>query len=206
MPETTPPAPPPPSPTPPGRRERKKAATRQALADAALRLFLERGYEHVGIREIADAVDVSTTTLFKHFPVKEALVFDQDSDQEERLLASVRERAAGQSVPAALREHALRHRIPTVDGDPGFAAFSRLVEETPALRDYAQRMWLRHETALARAIAEETGRPTDDPACAALAHFALEAPRIAWDGDSAEAVTRAFDLLEQGWAAISPRP
>ncbi|KJK57800.1 hypothetical protein UK12_14285 [Saccharothrix sp. ST-888] len=57
---------------PAGRRERKKAATRRALADAALRLFLERGYEQVGIREIADAADVSTTTLFKHFPVKEA--------------------------------------------------------------------------------------------------------------------------------------
>ncbi|MGY5138836.1 TetR/AcrR family transcriptional regulator, partial [Streptomyces nigrescens] len=63
-----------------GRRERKKAATRQALADAALRLFLERGYDQVSIRDIAEAADVSTTTLFKHFPGKEALVFDADSD------------------------------------------------------------------------------------------------------------------------------
>ncbi|MFD6073807.1 TetR/AcrR family transcriptional regulator, partial [Amycolatopsis lurida] len=49
----------------PGRRERKKAATRQALADAALKLFLERGYDQVSIRDIAEAADVSTTTLFK---------------------------------------------------------------------------------------------------------------------------------------------
>lgn len=193
-----------PAKAPAGRRERKKAATRRALADAALRLFLERGYEQVGIREIADAADVSTTTLFKHFPVKEALVFDEDTDQEARLLAAVHERPPGRSVPAALREHALRHRVAAVDGDADFAAFIELVDSTPALRDYAQRMWLRHETALARAIAEESGLPATDPACAALAHFALEAPRAARSGqDPRQAVTSAFDLLEKGWGAVA---
>ncbi|PKV83069.1 TetR/AcrR family transcriptional regulator [Streptomyces sp. TLI_146] len=189
-----------------GRRERKKAATRQALADAALRLFLERGYDQVGIREIADAADVSTTTLFKHFPVKEALVFDEDAGREAGLLAAVYDRPQGQSVLAALREHALRHRVGTRDDDPAFADFVALVENTPALRDYAQQMWLRHETALGQAIAETTGRPADDPHCAALAHFVLEAPRTARGrADGHEAVNRAFDILEQGWNNISPQ-
>lgn len=188
---------------PTGRRERKKAATRQALADTALRLFLERGYDQVGLREIADAVDVSTTTLLKHFPVKEALVFDEDADQEARLLAAVRNRPEGQGVLTALREHALRHRVNVGDADENFAAFVELVESTPALREHGQRMWLRHEAALAQAIADEVGAPADDPDCAALAHFALEAPRTARGrADAHEAVTRAFDLLERGWTAI----
>ncbi|GAA5065255.1 AcrR family transcriptional regulator [Thermocatellispora tengchongensis] len=192
------------SPAPVGRRERKKAATRQAIADAALRLFLERGYDEVSIREIADAADVSTTTLFKHFPVKEALVFDEDSDQEARLLAAVRERPKGQSIPAALREHALTTRLAAADGDAGFTAFAGLVASTPALRDYAQNMWLRHTAALAQAIAEESGLAADDPICAALAHFALEAPRAAYTHDDPrEAITRAFDLLEHGWSALA---
>ncbi|MFF8729375.1 TetR/AcrR family transcriptional regulator [Streptomyces sp. NPDC015171] len=190
---------------PMGRRERKKAATRQSLADAALRLFLERGYDQVGIRDIADAADVSTTTLFKHFPVKEALVFDEEGDQEARLLDAVRERPEGQSVVAALREHALRHRVDAGDSGANFAAFAELVENTPALRDYAQRMWLRHESALAHALAEATGAPADDPHCAALAHFALEAPRIAQGhADGRERVARAFDLLERGWNGVGP--
>ncbi|WP_435884530.1 TetR/AcrR family transcriptional regulator [Streptomyces toxytricini] len=189
---------------PTGRRERKKAATRKAIADAALRLFLERGYDGVGIREIADAADVSTTTLFKHFPVKEALVFDEDADQESGLLAAVHERPAGQSIPAALREHALRYRMAAADGDAGFAAFSELVSSTPALHDYAQAMWLRHTGALAQAIAEESGLPENDPACTALAHFALEAPRVArGHDDPRRAVARAFDLLEIGWRGAS---
>lgn len=73
-----------------GRRERKKAATRRALADAALRLFLEHGYNNVGIKDVAEAADVSTTTLFKHFPSKEALVFDLDADVEAALVAADR--------------------------------------------------------------------------------------------------------------------
>ncbi|MEU0640627.1 TetR/AcrR family transcriptional regulator [Streptomyces albidoflavus] len=190
---------------PVGRRERKKAATRQAIADAALRLFLERGYDDVGIREIAEAADVSTTTLFKHFPVKEALVFDEEADREAHLLAAVRERPKGQSIPAALREHALHSRMATAGGDARFTAYLDLVNSTPALRDYSQGMWLRHTAALAQAIAEESSRPADDPACTALAHFVLEAPRAARGHDDLrQAITVAFDLLENGWRALAP--
>ncbi|MEU0932897.1 helix-turn-helix domain-containing protein [Embleya sp. NPDC005971] len=188
---------------PTGRRERKKAATRQALADAALRLFLEHGYDRVGIRDIAEAADVSTTTLFKHFAGKEALVFDEDANDEARLLAAVRERPAGRSIPAALREHALRYRLKSGDTDADFAEFVELVERTPALREYGERMWLRHEAALARAIAEETGRPEDDPDCAALAHFALRAPQIGPGRiDAVVATDHAFDLLDRGWQGL----
>ena len=53
-----------------GQRERKKAATHRAIADAALDLFSERGLRAVGVREVAEAADVSTATVFKHFPAR----------------------------------------------------------------------------------------------------------------------------------------
>ncbi|WP_189447105.1 TetR/AcrR family transcriptional regulator [Streptomyces abikoensis] len=196
---------------PTGRRERKKAQTRKALADAALELFLDRGYDQVGVKEVADAADVSVTTLFKHFPCKEALVFDLDQDIEAALVAAVRERAPGVSVPQALREHLVtavgpHSLIPQPPGGhsagPQLAEFARMVEETPALREYAHRMWMRHETALARAIAEETGAPEDDAACAALARFALDAPLVAHrHPDPKRAADEIFALLERGWGA-----
>src|ERR1700761_2798286 len=158
---------------PAGGRERKKAATRQAIADAALRLFLERGYDEVSIRDIADAADVSTTTLFKHFPGKEALVFDQDGDREAELAAAVRDRPAGQGILDALRRHVLDTYLP-VAAHPQAAGFTRLVESTPALRAYAERMWTRHAGSLSAAIAAETGAEPGDLACAALARFVLE--------------------------------
>jgi AcrR family transcriptional regulator len=184
-----------------GRRERKKAATHQALADAALRLFLERGYDNVGVREIADAADVSTTTLQKHFPSKESLVFDRDADIEEALIATVRDRAPGTSVLGALRDYTLA-RVERGTAADGASEFMTLVRGTPALSEYWRRMWMRHEDALSRVLAAETGAPEADPGCAALAHFALETSALAIRAeDPARTVEAAFAILEHGWRA-----
>ncbi|MFG2936713.1 TetR/AcrR family transcriptional regulator [Streptomyces sp. NPDC048282] len=192
--------------TPVGRRERKKAATRQALADAALNLFIERGYDAVTLHEIAEAADVSTTTLLKHFPGKEALVFDEEADQEAGLVAAVHDRAPGTTIPRALCAYVKRVRI-RVDSDARYAGFLHLVKTTPALGDYAHRMWMRHQDAVARAIAQDLGVAPDDPRSAALARFALETSALAQRADDPErAVDAAFDLLEHGWSRSGGRP
>jgi AcrR family transcriptional regulator len=186
---------------PTGRRERKKAQTRKSLADAALRLFLDHGYDQVSVKDVADAADVSVTTLFKHFPSKEALLFDRDDYVEAALVMAVRKRPHGQSILHSLRELVLRTEAPV--NDPEFGAFIRLIDETPALRDYNHRMWMRHETALAQAIAEEIGAPKDDTRCAALAHFVLETRTITHPlPDRQSAVREVFALLEYGWTWI----
>ncbi|MFF4406781.1 TetR/AcrR family transcriptional regulator [Streptomyces sp. NPDC001262] len=181
-----------------GRRERKKARTRQALADAAMRLFTERGFDDVGVREVAEAADVSLSTLFKHFPSKEALVFDLDEDVENALVAVVRDREPGLSVLHALRDHMVNTHATVRPDDPFFV----LVESTPALRDHARRMWSRHEKTLAAALAEATGLDPDAPAVTGLARFALEAPGIARASEDPERTVRElFALLENGWGA-----
>jgi AcrR family transcriptional regulator len=190
--------------TGPGRRERKKAATHRALADAALRLFLERGFDDVGVREIADAADVSTTTLQKHFPTKESLVFDRDGDVEEALIAAVRDRASGTSVLDALRDYTLT-RVRRGAASEGGSEFLGLVHRTPALSRYWHRMWMRHEDALRGALAAETGVPESDPRCTALAHFALETSALALRAeDPVRTAEAAFAILEHGWGA-TPR-
>ncbi|MBB4683422.1 TetR/AcrR family transcriptional regulator [Amycolatopsis jiangsuensis] len=186
----------------PGRRERKKAATRQAIADAALRLFLEAGYDQVGIRDIADAADVSTTTVFKHFSGKEALVFDHEADREAELVAAVRERPAGQSIPDALHRHVLA-AWPSVADHPRLAEFTALIDSTPVLRAYADRMWTRHTEALAAAIAGEIEAARDDPACLALARFVLEIPAVLRGrADRTAALDAIFGLLAHGWDSV----
>jgi AcrR family transcriptional regulator len=185
---------------PVGRRERKKAATRQAIADAALELFLERGYDRVSIRDIADAADVSTTTLFKHFTGKEALVFDQEQDRDAELVAVVRDRPAGVGILDALRQHVLAAWLPMA-AHPQRAAFDALVESTPALRAYGERMWTRHTDTLSAAIAAAAGAPADDLSCVALARFVLDIPALTRGReDRRAAVETIFDLLARGWS------
>ncbi|MEU9116307.1 TetR family transcriptional regulator [Streptomyces sp. NPDC048483] len=187
---------------PTGRRERKKARTRQALADAALRLFLEHGYDQVSVKDVAEAADVSVTTLFKHFSGKEALVFDQDTERGEVLVAAVRDREPGRTVLEGLHAH-LRDLVGTVHEEPEFHRFRELIDGTPVLSEYAHRMWMRHEAALAGAIAAETGADEGDVAVRALAHYALAAPRLAGGSpDPVAAVDRIFALLRHGWGDL----
>lgn len=191
----------------PGRRERKKAATRKAIAEAALRLFLERGYDGVTVREVAEAADVSPTTLLKHFPCKEALVFDEEADIEAELVAAVRQRAPHVSIPRALCAFIIKRRRTAGADDPRFPMFVDLIRSTPALAAYAHSMWTRHQHALAAAIAADVGASADDPRIQALARFSLESTALAHRSANPEgALTAAFDLLDHGWSSGQAGP
>jgi AcrR family transcriptional regulator len=185
-----------------GRRQRKNAKTRAALAEAALRLFLEKGYDAVSVKEIADAVDISVPTLFNHVPDgKEALMFDDGNERRESLIAAVQNRKTGQSVMAALREF-MSGRGPFVaEPTADFRRRTDLIMNTPALRGYSRTLWIRCEEPLAAAIATEMGGPPDDLTARAVARYVLEIPQFVGDAaDPLDALGAVFDLLEHGLA------
>jgi AcrR family transcriptional regulator len=184
-----------------GRRERKKAATRQALADAALRLFLEHGYDGVTVTQIADEADVSIATLFKHVPDgKQALIFDDGSERREAILTALRERPADQPALQALHAY-LAGRGPFAnDFPPDLRRLLDLIMSTPELYRYQRLLWMRSEIPLAMALAEESGRAEPTPADRALARYVLEAPALAGEAsDPRGALQEIFEHLETGW-------
>ncbi|SEQ35606.1 transcriptional regulator, TetR family [Lentzea xinjiangensis] len=190
---------------PTGRRERKKAATRQKIADTALRLFLERGYEAVGIRDVAAAADVAVTTVFSHFASKEALVFEQDEDFEHRLTQAVTGRARDESLIPALRQeiHALVRHCAAESTAPTW----RMIDASPALRQYEESMRLRHAESLASAIATEFDLPEPTTACRTIARFVMDAYSLARaSADPAAAVDEVFRMIEAAWEVAAPRP
>ncbi|WP_037357570.1 TetR/AcrR family transcriptional regulator [Amycolatopsis orientalis] len=188
---------------PSGRRERKKAATRQKIADTAMRLFLERGYDEVGIRDIAAEADVAVTTVFSHFASKEALVFEQDSNFEESLRGAVERRASAESLIPALRNEVqalVRHCTAE-----SVAPVWRMIDASPALREYEESMRLRHAESLAEAMAAGPGLGRTPTACRAIARFVVDAYSVAREAaDPEAAVDEVFRMIEAAWAASSP--
>ncbi|AUA13616.1 TetR family transcriptional regulator [Streptomyces sp. SID8382] len=188
---------------PSGRRERKKAATRQKIADTALRLFLERGYDAVGIRDVAAEADVAVTTLFSHFASKEALVFEQDEDFEHRLTQAVTDRAPHEPLIPALR-HEVQALVRHCTADSATPIW-RMVEESPALREYEESMRLRHAESLAAAITADPGLPQDATACRAIARFVIDAYALAREAaDPETALDEIFRMIEAAWAVTRP--
>ena len=90
-----------------GLRERKKAETRRRIAEAAHRLFGERGFQAVTVVEVARAAEVAEATLFNYFPTKEDLFYSGLEAFGARLVAAVRERPDGESALAAFRAELL---------------------------------------------------------------------------------------------------
>lgn len=185
-----------------GRRERKKAATRQKIADTALRLFAERGYDEVGIRDVAAEADVAVTTVFAHFASKEALVFEQDQDFERRLAQAVTDRAPDEPlVPALRREIQALVRHCTADGA---AQLWNMIDASPALREYEASMRLRHAESLAAAVEADPDLPrgATPTACRTLARFAIDAFSLARESaDPDAAVDEIFRMIEAAWEA-----
>lgn len=188
---------------PTGRRERKKAATRQKIADTALRLFLERGYDAVGIRDVAAEADVAVTTLFSHFGSKEALVFEQDDDFQQRFARAVTDRAPHEPLIPALRRE-VRALVRHCSAD-GTASVWRMIEESPALRKYEESMRLRHAETLAAAIAADPALSRTETASRTIARFVTDAYLLAREAaDPEAAVDEIFQMIEAAWEATGP--
>jgi AcrR family transcriptional regulator len=209
-----------------GLRERKKEATRRLIADTARRLFAERGFDAVTVAEVARAADVAEKTVFNYFPTKEDLFYANMEAFEERLLAAIRERPAGETVLAAFRRFFLAPEGVLALGEDAEATarlqgVTRVITASPALLARERQVHARYTDALAALLAEETAQKPGavEPWVAAHAllgvHRALiehvrrrvlagaDAPAIARELEDEGA--KAIALLERGLASYAPR-
>jgi len=149
-----------------GLRERKKQRTRQLIAETAVRLFLERGFDGVTVAEIAREAEVAEKTIFNYFPTKEDLVYWRLETFEDELLGTVREREPGESILAAFGRFVLTRRGLLAEQDPAaverLAALTRMITESPALLARERQIFERYTASLAALIAQETGASADD--------------------------------------------
>lgn len=88
---------------PGGLRERKKTAARQALHEAAVRLALAHGLDHVTTEAIADAAEKSRRTFSNYFASKEDAILHGDVERLRAWLAVLRDRPPAETPWRALR-------------------------------------------------------------------------------------------------------
>jgi AcrR family transcriptional regulator len=142
---------------PAGLRARKRERTRDAIADAAISLFLARGFDHVPVADIAARAEVSKPTLFRYFPAKEDLVLHRIADHNGEAARVVRARPPGVSPLAALHRHFLdgldrRDPVTGLNDHPEVLAFHEMVFTTPSLAGRLNQYTLDDEEALAAAL------------------------------------------------------
>ena len=144
-------------PEPTGLRALKRERTRDAIADAAIALFLERGFDQVPVADIAARAEVSKPTLFRYFPAKEDLILHRIADHNGEAARVVQARPPGVSPLAALHRHFragldARDPVTGLNDHPEVLAFHEMVFTTPSLAGRLNQYTLDDEEALAAAL------------------------------------------------------
>jgi len=192
----------------PSLRERKKAKTRAAIQQHALRLFREQGYHATTVEQIAEAAEVSPSTFFRYFPTKESVVLEDDYDP---LLIE-----AFKKQPDELSSiQALRNAMKEVFANLSDAEHQALRERMelwmaiPELRAAALNHFTENASMIAKLVAERTGREINDPLVLAFTgsvlgiavsvrYFCAQNP----DADFMAVYDEALAHLEKGFSQV----
>jgi AcrR family transcriptional regulator len=157
-------------------RERKKLRNRRALAEAALRLFAERGFDATTLEELADEAEVSKSTFSRIFPAKEAAGIEAEAELWSAYLAALTERKLSGPVLDGLYQ-ALAATVAALDPgwDERFLATRRLVIAEPALLRYVEHYRAQIKEQVAATLAGRLGLSQEDLRPHVLAELTMTA-------------------------------
>jgi AcrR family transcriptional regulator len=207
-----------------GLRQRKKQQTRELIAEAARRLFAERGFDQVTVAEVARAANVSEVTVFNYFPTKEDLLYGGMQFFEERLLDAVRSRQPGESVLEAFRRPIIEgfKRLATDEATAAIIASGNLIHASPALEVREREIVANYTGQLADLLTHEAGAKPGDVEAMGVASALMGVQRalVAYvraavlagrrgeklTSDARSQATRAFARLEKGLSEYGRKP
>jgi AcrR family transcriptional regulator len=136
-------------------RERKKRRTRRLLADVALTLFSERGFDRVTLEELAAHVEIARSTFFRYYPSKEDVAMAAEGELWDAYTAHFAHGAGRGPALQALRT-SLIAAIESMDDnwERRFLATRRLAAGNPVLRDHSILSSIKVQTRLVEVLEE----------------------------------------------------
>ncbi|CAL9339329.1 hypothetical protein SUDANB58_00233 [Streptomyces sp. enrichment culture] len=187
-----------------GLRERKKRATRAALAEAAVRLAAEHGVEKVTVEAISAAAGVSVRTFFNYFDTRDDAFVAIDTDVRVRIRRSVLDAPAALSPLDALREAIGAELAEAEQRHELWRLHARVLRTSPHLLVRSLSAHMADETELAEAVAERiragSGPSRGVPAATAASAIASDPAAPAASDEERRA---ALDLYPRLLAAVA---
>jgi AcrR family transcriptional regulator len=193
------------------RHELRRRSTHEALRRVALASFARKGFANVTVTELARQAGVTERTFFRHFPTKEAVLFQDYETQLEWLAEALAQRPASESLFDAVLasvetfphdlevvRQAAMARVELISADR-IAAHLRVVQSSFAkvLTGFVKQRY-QHVPNL-DLLAEVTGSTLAAALVAAVENWG----RSGCVSDLGEIVAASLDLIRSGLAPLS---
>lgn len=180
------------------------------LQHAALKLFLERGYERTTAAEIASRAGVTERTFFRYFPDKREVLFQGESVLRTALVAAIAD-APERLGPLETLFRAFRSVGPLLEGNRSFSEpLHQVISRTPALKEREQAKLSALADALAIALKARGATDLQAVLAARTGMAAFAFATVAWLEDPApslgEHLDLAFDELTTMFDAVARSP
>ncbi|KFG72037.1 TetR/AcrR family transcriptional regulator [Streptomyces mutabilis] len=187
-----------------GLRERKKRATRAALAEAAVRLAAEHGAEKVTVEAISAAAGVSVRTFFNYFDTRDDAFVVIDADAGARMRRAVLDAPAGLSPLEVLRGALAAELAEAEQQHELWRLHAEVLHASPHLLARGVGAHMAAEAELAGAIAERLGDAGGGIYPRLLAAVAGTAVRTSVDHWSAHQEEAAFlDVFHEVFSLLA---
>jgi AcrR family transcriptional regulator len=113
--------------------ERKRLLVRSELAEAAVKLLADQGFEETTVDQIVAAVGMSRRTFSRYFDSKEDVIVHMLAEAGVKLCAELNARPADEPPAVALRRALSVFTSMSVGNPAKMLRVSRLILDTPAL-------------------------------------------------------------------------
>lgn len=179
-------------------QSRKQQLVREAIWDAAVALFLEKGFEQVTVEEIADQAGVSRRTFFRYFPTKNDLMSESMVSYGVELIHAIDACPKAAPISEVFRETVLRV-AQHCTADERTRNIMRIAARSEVARSAQLSKMAEVQDRLATAYAKRLGSKTQhDPAPGILAGLTLSVLAVTfrtWMGNGQKDIRKTADAI-----------